>query len=178
MTPECYENGRLYVKTFPETGKKLIFPTIHDSFAATKIFCCFLSLKVLTQSLSDLNRKLTRNFLVSETGVPKFKSLIIVMKSANEKKRKTKKAAIRVVHGLQQFKPNRFRKFDRYQLQPPSFLVVNTNRKCRKKSFSFSLPETTTGMTTNADTCFFSISGNSVVTSQKHENKLQKKNGA
>ena len=45
MTPEGYENGRLYVKTFPETGKKLIFPTTHDSFAATKNFCCFLSWK-------------------------------------------------------------------------------------------------------------------------------------
>ena len=56
------------------------------------------------------------------------------MKSAIEKKRKTKEAAGRVVHGLQQFKLNRFKKFDRYQLQPPSLLVVNTNRKCRQKN--------------------------------------------
>ena len=97
------------------------------------------------------------------------------MKSAIEKKRKTKEAAGRVVHGLQQFKLNRFKNFDRYQLQPPSFLVVKTNRKCRKKSFSFSLPETTTGMATNADTCFFSISGSSIVCRKIMKTNCRKK---
>ena len=95
------------------------------------------------------------------------------MKSAQEEKRK--KAASRIFFRFSEPKPNRFKKFDRYQLQPPSLLVVKTNRKCRKKSFSFSLPETTTGMVTNADTCFFSISGSSIVCRKIMKTNCRKK---
>ena len=98
------------------------------------------------------------------------------MKSAQEEKRK--KAASRIFFRFSEPKPNRFKKFDRYQLQPPSLLVVKTNRKRRKKSFSFSLPETTTGMVTNADTCFFFNFWKFYSVSQNHENKLQKKDSA